>query len=273
MKSARLLDMEEYIAKHNVSSLEELCRHYNVSLSTIRRDVFELVRRKKFHKVYGGVMAGSLSRADSGKTERHLPADPARSEIGKLAASLVQDGMSIFLDSGITTLQILPHIAQKKDITVISHSLTALCEAAKYPSLLVIALGGVYDRTSSSFVGSNTLNELSKMSIDLVFMATTGATLELGLTNPSYSDIEVKKSVMKWNKHIVLMADHSKFGRNALMSFCDFKDISVIITDRPLTSEFMRANTLSHIRVLTPQSTASTREGICEEISEHCYSD
>jgi DeoR family myo-inositol catabolism operon transcriptional repressor len=57
-------------------------------------------------------------------------------------------------------LQLLPYIAEKKNITVISHSLTALYEASKYPSLGVIALGGIYNRTSSSFLGCNTMNEI-----------------------------------------------------------------------------------------------------------------
>ena len=254
MKSAQLHDMELYIAKNSVSSLEELSAHYNVSISTIRRDISELAHQKKLTKIYGGVMTKQQAEEGTLLAEKPLPEDDKRQKIGQLAASLVQDGMSIFLDSGYTTLQILPNIAHKKNITVISHSLTALCEAAKYPSLRIIALGGVYNSTSASFQGGNTLNELSKMSIDIVFLATTGATLELGLTNSFCSDVEIKKSVIKWNKNIVLMADHSKFGRNALLSFCDYQDISVIVTDQPLDGDYMRANALKQIQVITPQT-------------------
>ncbi len=246
--------MELYIAKNSVSTPEELCAHYHVSISTIRRDIAELAHQKKLTKVYGGVMTRQQAQQETLITQKSLPEDDARQKIGQLAASLVQDGMSIFLDSGLTTLQILPYIAHKKNITVISHSLIALFEASKYPSLRIIALGGVYNSTSSSFQSGNTLNELSKMSIDIVFLATTGATLELGLTNAFFSDVEIKRSVIKWNKNIVLMADHSKFGRNALLSFCDYQHISVIVTDQPLNSDFMSANVIKHIQVITPQT-------------------
>ena len=254
MKSARLHDMELYIAENSVCTLEELCAHFHVSISTIRRDIVELARQKKLTKVYGGVMTTQQTQQERLITKKPLPEDDARQKIGQLAASLVQDGMSIFLDSGLTTLQILPYIADKKEITVISHSLVALYEASKYPSLRIIALGGVYNSTSASFQSGNTLNELSKMSIDIVFLATTGATLELGLTNAFFSDVEIKKSVIKWNKNIVLMADHSKFGRNALLSFCDYQSISVIVTDQPLNSDFMSASVIKHIQVITPQT-------------------
>lgn len=245
--------MELYIAKNSVSTPEELCAHYHVSISTIRRDIAELAHQKKLTKVYGGVMTTRQPQQERPVVRKPFPEDDARQKIGQLAASLVQDGMSIFLDSGLTTLQILPYIADKKDITVISHSLVALYEASKYPSLRIIALGGVYNSTSASFQSTNTLNELSKMSIDIVFLATTGATLELGLTNAFFSDVEIKKSVIKWNKKIVLMADHSKFGRNALLSFCDYQNISVIVTDQPLNSDFMSANVIKQIQVITPQ--------------------
>ena len=162
--------------------------------------------------------------------------------------------MSIFLDSGSTTLQILPYIAGKRDITVISHSLVALYEAAKYPALHVIALGGVYNRATSSFIGGNMQDELSKMSIDLVFLSATGVTLERGLTNTSYSEVEIKKTVIKWNRNRVLMADQSHFGHDALLAFCDLKDLSVIVTDQPLKAEYMHAAALRHLRVIVPEA-------------------
>lgn len=245
--------MEQYISKNGVSSLEELCLHYDVSMSTIRRDIAELVRRKSFSKVYGGVTIGYKEPSGQLASGRQKQNDYAEQMIGQLASSLVQDGMSIFLDSGSTTLQILPYIAGKQNITVISHSLPALYEAAKYPSLHVIALGGIYNWATSSFLGGNMQDELSKMSIDLVFLSATGVTLERGLTNTSYSEVEIKKTVIKWNRNRVLMADQSHFGHDALLSFCDIKDLSVIVTDQPLKTEYMHAAALRHLRVIVPE--------------------
>lgn len=113
-------------------------------------------------KVYGGVSAGNRSPSVIPISERSMRNDRAKQAIGRLAATLVQDNMSIFLDSGSTTMRILPYLADKQNVTVITHSLMALYEAAKYPSLHVIALGGMYNWVTSSFVGANTLDELSK---------------------------------------------------------------------------------------------------------------
>lgn len=253
MKFDRLFDMEQYIARNGATSLEELCRHYDVSMSTIRRDIAELVRRKNFSKVYGGVAVGYQPPEGIPCMEGHPRDNSPQQVIGRLAASLVQDGMSIFLDSGSTTLQILPYVAGKQNVTVVSHSLTALYEAAKYPTLHIIALGGIYNRATSSFLGGGTQDALSKMSIDLVFLSATGITLERGLTNKSYSEVEIKKSVIKWNRNIVLMADHSQFGHDALLSFCNLEDLSAIVTDQPLKTDYAHAGSLRHVQVITPE--------------------
>ena len=180
--------------------------------------------------------------------------DRAKQAIGRLAATLVQDNMSIFLDSGSTTMRILPYLADKQNVTVITHSLMALYEAAKYPSLHVIALGGMYNWVTSSFVGANTLDELSKMAINLVFLASTGVTLERGLTNTTYFEVEVKQTVARQNKNLVLMADHTKFGHDALLTFCNFEDLSAVVTDQPLPPEYNAVIAQHGIRLLTPEA-------------------
>lgn len=253
VKYDRLYDMEQYIEKNGVSSMEELCRHYDVSMSTIRRDIAELVRRKNFSKVYGGVAIARPTQDGLSNAARRSNEHSSQQAIGILAASLVQDGMSVFLDSGSITLQILPYIACKQNVTLISHSLSALYEAAKYPALHVIALGGIYNGSTASFLGGGTQDELSKMSIDLVFLAAAGITLERGLTSRNYAEVEIKRSVIKRNRNLVLMADHGQFGHDALLSFCALEDLSAIVTDQPLKADYAHAGALRHISVLTPE--------------------
>lgn len=254
MRLDRLNDMEQYILEHGSSSLEELCQHFNVSMNTVRRDIADLVQRGHLKKVYGGVSTGNRPPAVIPISERSICNDRAKQIIGKLAATLVQDNTSIFLDSGSTTMRILPYLAEKQNVTVISHSLMALYEAAKYPSLHVIALGGMYNWVTSSFVGANTLDELSKMAINLVFLASTGVTLERGLTNTTYFEVEVKQTVARQNKNLVLMADHTKFGHDALLTFCNFEDLTAVVTDLPLPEPYQNVIAQRGIRLLTPDS-------------------
>lgn len=250
MRIERLNDMEQYIFKHGASSLEELCQYFDVSMSTIRRDIAVLSRRSGIEKVYGGVVADERPPAT---LVRRSYEDGSKAAIGRLAATLIQDGMSIFLDSGTTTLCLLPNLSGKKNVTVISHNLQALCEAAEYPSLRVIALGGAYDPTSASFVGGNISEALSKMSIDLVFLSSDGVTLERGLTSATYSAAAIKKSVIQRNKRLILMAESAKFGHDALLPFCGYEELSAVVTDRLLPEKYRVHNSISGIQFLSPQ--------------------
>ena len=155
MRLDRLNEMEQYVLDQGTSSLEELCQHFDVSMNTVRRDLADLVQRGRLKKVYGGVSAESRTPSVIPMSERASRNGSNKQIIGKLAASLVQDNMSIFLDSGSTTMRILPYLADKQNVTVITHSLMALYEAAKYPSLHVIALGGMTSQRMRRLNGLN----------------------------------------------------------------------------------------------------------------------
>ncbi len=255
MRLDRLNDMERYVLNNGTATLEELCHEFQVSMNTIRRDVADILKRGNLKKVYGGVSASApVVPVAIPISERAAKNGSAKQAIGRLAASLVHDGMSIFLDSGSTTMRLLPYLAERSNVTVITHSLTALYEAAKYPSLHVLALGGLYNPTTSSFVGGSTIEEISRMTIDMVFLAATGVSLEHGLSNTTYFEVEIKRCVAMQNDCIVLMADHTKFDHDALLTYCRFEDLSAVVTDKPLSEAYMDVIRQNEILLLTPET-------------------
>ena len=256
MRIDRLNRIEQYVFQHGSASLEDLAAHFNVSLNTVRRDVRQLLDRGALDKVYGGVAV----KADA-HSQEPLPMNvranknfAAKQEIGRLAAGLVQDNSSIFLDSGSTTPMLLPHLAQKSGITVITHSLSALYEASKYPNLNVIALGGQFYLSTASYVGISTLEALSHMRIDTIFIAATGVSLENGLTNTTYLEAEVKRNVVLRGQQVVLMADHSKFDHAAFITFCSLEQLSCVVTDRMPSQPYLDVLAANHIRLLCPDN-------------------
>ncbi|MBR7082170.1 MAG: DeoR/GlpR transcriptional regulator [Oscillospiraceae bacterium] len=254
MRIDRLNSIEKYVIKHKTASLEELASSFGVSMNTIRRDVKQLLDRGALQKVYGGVSIkteplGQVFQPFAQRSSRNVN---EKELIGKLAASLVDDGSSLFLDAGSTTPHILPHLSEKSDITVITHSLTAMCEAAKYPNLSAIALGGLYYQHTSSYVGISTLDALEKMRINTVFIAATGVSTDHGVTNSTYLEAEVKRKVVKCGSRVVLMADHTKFDRSSPITFCDFSDLYCLVTDRMPPKEYVEVLKSNNVLLLCP---------------------
>lgn len=254
MRLNRLNDMERFILERGTASLDELAQEFRISINTVRRDIAVLMERGHIRKTYGGVAAlndtaiASLAERTSKNTE-------AKQCIGRLAAELVQDGQTIFLDSGSTVTELIHNLASRKNVTIVTHSLSAMYEAAKYPSLNVIALGGQYSPPTSSYVGISTLEALDRIRVDTVFIAATGVSLERGLTNTTFIEAEIKQRVVQRNRsRVVLMADHSKFGYSSTLSFFRFEDLYAVVTDVRPDRPYLDAMRANKIRLVCGES-------------------
>lgn len=253
MRVNRLYEIEQYLIQHRSASLEELATQFDVSLNTVRRDIKELIARGKLEKVYGGVVLRSRQETVQPLSVRSQQNLAGKRCVGELAASLVTDNSAIFIDSGSTTPHILPFLSERRNVTIISHSLPALYEASKYPNLNIISLGGIFNFSTASYLDIASADKLSRITIDSVFVAATGVSVENGLTNSTYLEAELKREIIKRTKNVILLADQSKFSRSAVITFCRFRDINHIVTDHMPDQKFMEAIQAYGIDLLCPK--------------------
>lgn len=251
MRAERINAMEQYIIERGTVSLEELSQKFGISINTVRRDISALTVHGRIRKVYGGVSADLLP-LPLDYSERKRRNGREKEIIGQLAARLVDSGSSIFLDSGSTTPNILRNLGDKNGVTVITHSLTALSEAASMTNLSIISLGGVYVPLTASFSAISFLDFLSRLSIQTAFVSATGVSLENGLTLTTYIESEIKRNVVQHGGRIVLMADHTKFDQSSLISFCPFERLYAVVTDCAPPPRYLEAIKRCSIRLIYP---------------------
>lgn len=248
MKISRLNAIEQYVLARETATIDELCEAFGVSKNTIRRDLNELESRGHITKVYGGVAAtGSAGAVPTPVRSGLHTTDKAL--IGRLAAEEVEDGDTIFVDSGTTTLCLLKYLASRKRITVVTHSLGALAEASKYENLSLISLGGIYSRPTDSFVGLSAFEALSTMKINKAFMAATGVSLENGMTNTTFLEAEIKRGVVQRASSVLLMADASKLDRDAVVTFCRLEALTAFVTDQCPPEPYLQFFSAHGVRV------------------------
>lgn len=239
MRIKRLEEMEDYILRCGNVSLKDLADYYNISINTVRRDIEELLKRGKIKKVYGGVMACATSSimpfSSREKTNIH-----EKQSIGQLAAQLIRDNSTVYIDSGTTTAQVVSYLADKSNVTVVTNNLNVIYQASQYTNLKLFTMGGYYNHPSSSFLGINMSENILRLSFDLVLMGATSVSLSHGITINSYYEESMKRLVVQNNKSkIALLADADKYDKSALFSICDFDDINVVISDRELPKKYM----------------------------------
>ena len=231
MRSERLNAVEKYILEHQKVSIDQLCKTFKVSINTIRRDLTELEKHGYVSKVYGG--AAAVNQDDFVPVPvRSTRNKEAKEQIGNMAAKLVEDGDTIFIDSGSTVINVIPNLTNKKRITIITHSIMVLNLAIKYVEFKVMGVGGQYNPDTRSFFGPETIDALDGFHITKAFLGCSGLTAESGITNMTYYEPILKNKVIERSDKVILATDVSKMGYNATRRVCPLNKIDVLVSEK-----------------------------------------
>ncbi|MBR6713625.1 MAG: DeoR/GlpR transcriptional regulator [Selenomonadaceae bacterium] len=254
MKEERIHQIHELLIERKRISLDELCENFGVSKNTIRRDINELEEQGIIRKVYGGIV---LKEAEIMSLEpfsaREIRNINEKKKIAAVAAALVNDGEVIYIDSGTTTMHLLPHLAEKNFLTIVTASVYVLELATRYSNLNVIATGGNLQAPIKALVGPNVLECIRNYNFSKIFLASTGITIEHGATNASPLECEVKRELVRKSCAKYLLVDNSKFDVASLMTYSNLTDIDNIITDKNPPEKYLDYFKENAINLILPE--------------------
>ena len=126
----------------------------------------------------------------------------------------------------------IDYLDKIKNLTVLTNNLEVIYRAVNYNNINIISLSGSLNRETLSFVGSTSILTIKNFNISKAFMATTGFSISNGVTNSSPLESDIKRTVISKSNEIILLADSTKFNAVSLMTYCDLKDIDILITDK-----------------------------------------
>lgn len=237
MRPQRIDLIEKFIHKERTVSLDHICETFQISKSTLRRDLKDIAGRGGVRKVYGGVTT-EQSSAQRPFEERHVSHPDAKRMIGMKAAALVEDGDVIFIDTGTTTMYMVEALAERQNLTIVTSNIEVMRRALPLEHIDVVALSGYLNRQLLSFTGGLAVSVLQTFNITKAFMATAGISLKYGVTHSFYSEREIKQTAVGRSRKIILLADHSKVEQVSLHTYCDLAAINTLVTDRPLPGDY-----------------------------------
>lgn len=234
MKIDRLNKIRNYLEENEYATLDQLCKEFNVSINTIRRDIIVLEEDNFLKKVYGGVIINKDSPETIPYKKRAQTAQDAKNAIAATAANLISDGDIIIIDAGTTTSLLMPFLKDKNNITIITNNIHVLTQGINYPNLHIVATGGDLLRDTASLIGVNAINFISNLNATKAFMASSGVSIQKGVTNSSTVESEVKKAMMQSGIQKYLLIDNSKFDDVSLVTYANLNDFDVIICDHTI---------------------------------------
>jgi len=226
---------EVYETGHvSVSNLAAACA---VSEATVRRDLRSLARTHPIELVYGGAsLVRSCDFSFRSKSMRNIE---AKKIIGRLAADLVEDGDTIFLDSGTTCFEMAPFLKRRRSLSVIVNS-ARLAMELDAPGLNVILLGGKYRPERMDTIGPIAISTLDQLRGYLAFIGADGLSMNFGLTASDIDSASLYRLAVRNAGKTVLVADNSKFVSPSLFKIVDFEAISKVVTEKPPGDEWTR---------------------------------
>ena len=229
----RKLKILEFIEDRRKATVAELCDRFRVSSATIRNDLRDLQASNLLIRTHGGAIVKSKTGSETDMNARKVQNLAAKRKIAEVAVRLVEDGDTIILDTGTTTMELARLLAQKQDITVVTNDLPIALFLEDSDSVRVVFMGGALRKKFHCTVahGSSMNGMLSGLTVDKAFMALNSFSIEKGASTPDIAHAETKKLMMSIAAKIILLFDASKMERNSFALFAPLDKVDTIVTD------------------------------------------
>lgn len=229
------------------ATVTTLAQDLGVTPSTIRRDLARLADEGTLVRTYGGA---ALPAAAGGATRvRHDPAQPVKRAIAAAAAGLIEDGQTIAISSGSTTLELARHLVDRR-LTVITNALDVVSLLLDRDGIELVVLGGVVRPQMHSMLGHLAELALRELRADTLFMGIGAIDPDRGLMNDSIPEILTDRALRGIARRCVVLADSSKFAQVAPAFVFGLDRVDTVVTDAGVDRADVIALEMRGVRVV-----------------------
>ncbi|MET0317682.1 MAG: DeoR/GlpR family DNA-binding transcription regulator [Rhodococcus fascians] len=211
----------------------ELADLLGVSEMTIRRDLDVLDERQVLRKVHGGAIVRGNRGIEPPSTAKAARQHGEKVAIGRAALGAVEDGMTIAVSAGTTTLELARLLRGRDAITVVTNSISIFQELTGHPDEPnpVVYLTGGSRTPSDALVGPIANAALDVFRVDAVFLGVHGFDIESGLTTPNIAEAETNRRLIATSRRLFVLADNTKYREVGTNVFGRMSDIDTLVVD------------------------------------------
>jgi len=222
----------DLVTRQGFATLNHLAQNLSVSESTLRRDLDYWQGRGLVKRIHGGAMFTGDGTALQPLEERSGQQLREKQAIAQAAASLIRDGDAVLIDGGTTTLE-LARLLVGRPVQVVTNSVPIAQLFSNCTETDLVMLGGyVYPKTGVA-VGPLLMRMLEDIHVHRLLISVSGITSK-GMFNSNMLLVESERAMMRRADEVVVLADHTKFNRQALAHLCTLNDVDTMIADTGL---------------------------------------
>ena len=230
MNKEREKSILEIAIKEKVVMVKNLAQRLYSSEPSIRRDLCSLEKQGLLKRTHGGAVLNenALNEIKIPFLIRELEKSDEKIKIARIAAELVEDESVIFLDASTSAYFMIPFLAEKRNLIVITNgikTLTALSEN----NISCIGTGGEVINSCLAFVGEEAHRTIEHYNADFCFFACRGLSEDGRLTDISQPENLVRLKMLEHSKQSFMLCTSDKMNKLYYHNLCSADDISGII--------------------------------------------
>lgn len=225
----------EMVTQQGYVGTEELVSTLNVSSQTIRRDLNELAEKNLIRRHHGGAGIPSNSE-NSDYSERKQFFSAQKTNIAQRVAQMIPNGSSIFLDIGTTSEAVAYALLSHKNLHIVTNNLNAAHILMSKEDFHITVAGGNL-RQDGGLIGEATVNFIQQFRLDFGILGISAIDKDGSMLDYDFHEVQVKRALMQSSRQVMLVTDHSKFSRRAIVKLGNVAELDYLFTDSPLPPE------------------------------------
>jgi len=247
--SARQSQIVELAKSRGRILVDGMAELFDVTPQTIRRDLNELCDSGKLVRIHGGALYPTTNENVQYEKRRLIAAD-SKSAIGRVAAGLIPDNASLFINIGTTTEAVAKALLQHRNLLVVTNNINVANILRASPSAEVVLSGGVVRHSDGAVVGDAAVDFFSRVKVDFAIVGASAIDTDGSLLDFDMREVRVAQAIMANAQSVILVSDATKFQRRAPMRIAHMSQIDTFVTDRCDDPEFRNLLETNRVRLL-----------------------
>jgi len=237
--SLRRKEILHFIQNKERGEVGYFAKHYNVSEVTIRNDLNYLEKKGCVKRCYGGALLNNQFAFERPLNDKKLLNSDIKAKLGEYAASMIEDGDKIILDSGSTTEQIAYNLGARRDLVVMTNGINIAYHLANQNNVSVMVAGGAMRENSYSVHGTGGEEFLTGFRFNKLFLGVDGFDKSAGITTPHQGEADINRKMLEAAQIVIAVTDSSKFDRQSFCLIARPEQLNILITDSGIPQDYI----------------------------------
>ena len=238
MKSEKRKDkILEILKKNGTVRVTNLSKVLKVSEVTVRNYLTDMENKGLLTRVHGGAIFSYRPYYSMNLNQRLETNRQIKERIAKKAANLVKPNDTVMLNAGTTTLLAFRCLPFDYNLNIVTNSISIALEGSGNPNYNIVLIGGTINSKFQFTYGADAIETLKKYHADKLILSVDGIDVKNGFSTYYAEENQVDKTMIEQSDSCIVVADSSKFGRNAFSKVYDVSVADYIVTDTPINVE------------------------------------